>query len=56
MTLAGLEDTGTTEPTPTTTERTIVSDAATTGLRLDSFHTFRVVGELTEDTLHRAAP
>lgn len=55
-TLAGLETTGTTDaPTPTDSRRTIVVDAATTNLSLESFHTFRVVAELTQDSLEAHA-
>lgn len=60
-TLSELQHSGTidaqpsTDPDPDRTDRTIVVGAATTGLSLESWKTFRAVAELTEDTLRRLA-
>jgi len=57
--LAGYQTTGTTDaPTLEDSDRsrrTILVDAATTNLSLQSWETFNVVSDLTEDTLDRLA-
>lgn len=57
-TLSEVQPSGTIDaPTSTEpTDRSLVIDAATTALALDSFETFRTTAELTEDTIQRLAP